>query len=66
MEQKNKNRKPRKTTGPSRRGKTTANETAAAAAAEAAAAGQHDKISAHRRWSHTKELATSWHRRPLY
>jgi hypothetical protein len=27
------------------------------------AAGQHDKISSHRRWSHTKELATSWHGR---
>jgi hypothetical protein len=38
----------------------------AAAAAEAHAAGQHNKISSHRRWSHTKELATSWHGRPLY
>jgi hypothetical protein len=34
--------------------------------AEAPAAGQHNKISSHRRWSHTKELATSWHGRPLY
>jgi hypothetical protein len=30
-----------------------------AAAAEAPAAGQHDKISSHRRWSHTKELAAA-------
>jgi hypothetical protein len=43
-------------------------DTAAAAEAPAAtpAAGQHNKISSHRRWSHTKELATSWHGRPLY
>jgi hypothetical protein len=27
---------------------------------------QHNKMSSHRRWSHTKELATSWHGRPLY
>jgi hypothetical protein len=32
-----------------------------AAAAEAPAAGQHNKVSSHRRWSHTKELATSWY-----
>jgi hypothetical protein len=34
-------------------------------AAEAPDVGQHNKISSHRRWSHTKELATSWHGRPL-
>jgi hypothetical protein len=55
----------------SRRGKTTAYETprcwlATVAAAGAPAAGQHEKNSSHRHWSHTKELATSWHGRPLY
>jgi hypothetical protein len=33
---------------------------------EVLVAGQHNTNSSHRRWSHTKELATSWHRRPLY
>jgi hypothetical protein len=36
------------------------------AAAKAPAADHRDKISSHRRWSHTKELATSWHGRPLW
>jgi hypothetical protein len=49
----------------SQRGKTTAFDTprcwlgTGAAAAEVPAADQHNKTSSHRRWSHTKELATS-------
>jgi hypothetical protein len=50
----------------SQRNKTTAYTTprgwlGTAAVAEALVAGQHNTSRSHRRWSHTKELATSWH-----